>query len=179
MIYPQSLNKKYFIAITLPEPVLSEVEAIKQHIFEKFNLKGALRSPAHITIHRPFEWKESKEGELLKAVSEFEITKPFMVELRNFNSFDKRVIYIDVLLSNELNKLYSEFRSHIRQSLGITNEWNNSYGFTPHVTVAFRDLRKHQFQTVFDEISKTDFNKSFEVSKISLLKLNEKWEIIN
>ncbi len=47
--------QKYFIAIVIPEPFQVELMDIKNIVKDKFNSKGALRSPAHITLHMPFE----------------------------------------------------------------------------------------------------------------------------
>ena len=60
--------RKFFIAIVPPEPLLSEIQDIKQSIFEKHNVKGALRSPGHITLHMPFSWEEEKEEKLISSL---------------------------------------------------------------------------------------------------------------
>ena len=163
----------------LPEPILAEVESIKQRIYEKFGIRGALRSPAHITIHRPFEWKEEREEELKQLVQKFNKNlKSITVTLKGFKSFDQRVIYVDVLPSDLLNALYISFRNNMRSELAITNEWNNSYGFTPHVTVAFRDLKKNQYETVMALLSNICIESTFGVEEISILKLEDKWRVI-
>src|ERR1043165_9503335 len=94
--------KKYFIAIVLPEPVLTEVEALKQRLFAEHGLKGSLRSPAHITLHRPFVWKDDKEVILIEKLNQFTFEKPFDISLINFNWFEPRVIFIDVLRNDFL-----------------------------------------------------------------------------
>ncbi len=76
--------KKYFIAIVIPGPLFGETEAVKQELFEAHGLKGALRSPAHITLHRPFEWKEEKEAALVETLKKFEFKTFVQISTLNF-----------------------------------------------------------------------------------------------
>jgi 2'-5' RNA ligase len=69
------VNQKYFIAIVPPEPFLSNITAIKMELFENYGSKGALRSPAHITLHMPFSWDDEKEEKLITNLESFKIKK--------------------------------------------------------------------------------------------------------
>jgi len=80
--------KKYFIAIVLPPPVFEEAEKIKHELYLTHSLKGALRSPAHITLHRPFEWKEEKENTLIEKLNTFKFPGELQIELNNFSFFE-------------------------------------------------------------------------------------------
>ncbi|MFO0356583.1 MAG: RNA 2',3'-cyclic phosphodiesterase [Sphingobacteriaceae bacterium] len=170
------MNKKYFIAIVLPEPIQQEVEAMKQKLFTQFGLKGALRSPAHITLHRPFEWKEEKEQLLIDALQKFEFGKAFNLELKNFNCFHPRVIYVDVLKNELLFDLHKRLKYYAQENLKLLNEVEDMRGFHPHVTIAFRDLRKNKFEEVWVEFKEKMYQASFEVKGFSLLRLESKWE---
>jgi 2'-5' RNA ligase len=57
-------KEKYFIAIVPPEPIKTELQQLKQNFYNLYNTKGALRSPAHITLHMPFEFKEKEEEKI-------------------------------------------------------------------------------------------------------------------
>ena len=61
----------FFIALIPPEPIKSEVMAFKKEMEEKFDSKAALRSPPHITLHMPFQWREDREGLLKDKLGEF------------------------------------------------------------------------------------------------------------
>ena len=169
------MNKKYFIAILLPEPLLGQVEIIKHELLKEFNLKGALRSPAHITLHRPFEWEEEKEQKLIEVLSEFKFSKEFTITLKNFNYFKPRVIYVDVAQEPILNDLYSSLKYFAQEHLHLLNEVNDERGFHPHVTIAFRDLKKNRFEVVWQNFKEREFRHSFEFKGITLLKLEERW----
>lgn len=171
------MKEKYFIAIILPQLYLDQIEKIKFNLFEKFGLKGALRSPPHITLHRPFEWKVDKEIELFKAVETFEKPKDFTIEVNGINSFETRVIYADVKQTTVLSNYQKELVWHLQKQLKITNEQHNGYGFKPHVTLAFRDLKKNKFNEVLEEVHKNKMNFSFVFNEVSVLKLvGNKWE---
>lgn len=170
------LNKKYFIAIVLPEPVLQQVEEMKQELFHAYGLKGALRSPAHVTLHRPFEWREEKESQLIEALHKFDTGAPFTLRLHDFNCFAPRVIYVDVMASETLYDLHRRLKYYAQRELRLFNEVNDERGFHPHVTVAFRDLRKNRFEEVWQKFKPREYSAEFEVKGFSLLKLENTWE---
>ncbi len=172
------MNKKYFIAIVLPEPFQSQVEEMKIELFRRFNLKGALRSPAHITLHRPFEWKEEKEQVLIDALQKFSLGSSFELKLQNFNSFKPRVIYVDVMRNDALYDLHKRLKNYAQEKLRLLNEVEDMRGFHPHVTIAFRDLRKNKFEEVWQNFISGKFEAHFKVDKIALLRLEQKWEVI-
>jgi 2'-5' RNA ligase len=168
-------SNRYFIAVIVPPPFLEEIESIKSELREKHGLKGALRSPAHITLHRPFEWKISKSGELLDKLSEFSFNAKFNIELKNFAFFEPRVIYVDVRPEPSLIQLHEKLASFAKKELGLFNEAEDLRGFHPHVTIAFRDLKKRDFPVVKHEFKNRSFNANFPYSGFSLLRLKEKW----
>jgi 2'-5' RNA ligase len=174
----QTSFKKYFIAIVVPEPFLSEVEAVKMQLFSKYQLKGALRSPAHITLHRPFTWKTAKEAELISALKEFKSDSSFELHLDNYNFFEPRVVFIDVRPDNQLLTLHSKLTDYCRQKLRLFNESEDERGFAPHVTVAFRDLKKPLFYELQKEFRLRSFEAKFPFQGFSLLRLENKWEEI-
>lgn len=178
-VSPQMSLKKYFIAIVLPEPLLTDVESIKQSLFQEHKLKGALRSPAHITLHRPFEWKEEKEGLLIATLKSFKFDKTFNINLRNFYFFEPRVIYVDVLQNVVLQELHQQFKKFAQKELKLLNEVNDLRGFHPHVTIAFRDLKKPKFYELQKEFERKTFEANFNYKGFSLLKLEKKWEVVS
>lgn len=172
------VHKKYFIAIVPPGKIFQEIENIKHSLHEKFRLKGALRSPSHITLFRPFDWKEEKEDELVQILSGFSFNRRFLIELKNFNCFQPRVIYVDVVKNTELNDLHLKLRGFCRRNLHLYNEDENMRGFVPHITVAHRDLKKQMFYKIWDyEFRGKQFHAEFQYEGFALLKLDAKWEI--
>lgn len=179
-MFPSKMNtKKYFIAIVLPDPLFTEIEAVKQLLYEKHGLKGALRSPAHITLHRPFDWKEEKESVLIEKLHHFKFEKAFAIAIKNYASFEPRVIYADVLPNETLFELHKNLTSYAKRELKLFNESDDLRGFHPHVTVAFRDLKKPKFYELREEYLTKKIEGSFEYKGFSLLKLENRWENIH
>ncbi|MDF2449661.1 MAG: 2-5 ligase [Bacteroidota bacterium] len=143
--------QKYFLAIVPPEPILSEIWNIKRRIFESYQTKGALRSPAHITLHMPFLFDEQKEDKLFNCLKDFKFSKTLNVVLSSYGCFEPRVVFIDVAENSDLIELQKKLVTHVKMNLGLLNQANNLRGFHPHVTVAFRDLKKATFKKVWEE----------------------------
>lgn len=164
------MNQKYFIAIIPPEPVFAEIEKIKLEISQKYNNKSSLRSPAHITLHMPFEMKAEKEETLIQKISEFKFTSPFNVVLKNYSCFEPKVIFIDVEKNETLNTLQKELVFHIKSNLNIFNQYEDKRAYHPHVTIAFRDLKKSDFYLANEEYKTRSFSAEFPVNSFFLLK---------
>ncbi len=168
--------KKYFIAVIIPQPFNSEIEEIKQWLYLEHGLKGALRSPAHITLHRPFEWKEEKENFLIEKLSSFKFNTAFHIELKDFDFFEPRVIFVNVLQNQILTELHASLRSFAQKQLKLLNEVNDLRGFHPHITVAFRDLKKPLFHDLKSTFEEKKIQASFEYTGFSLMKLEKNWQ---
>jgi 2'-5' RNA ligase len=170
--------QKYFIAIVAPEPFQTELMELKHLVKDKFNSKGALRSPAHITLHMPFEWKEEKEAVLINALQQFTFEKNCSIDLQNFSCFEPRVLFVDVLKNELLEKLQSELVVYAQKELRLFNQVNDMRGFHPHVTIAFRDLKKEKFYQALDYFKAQTYTASFQVKSFCLLKHTDKeWQV--
>jgi 2'-5' RNA ligase len=163
-------TQKYFIALIPPEPLFSEIETIKKTISENYNTKASLRSPAHITLHMPFEWKEDNESELIRKLRELEFKDAFPVHLKNFSCFPPKTLFIDVVSDEMLTTLQKQIVQHLKVRLNIFNEAENERPFHPHITVAFRDLRKDSFYKAWEEYRKKEFSGTFAALGFYLLK---------
>lgn len=161
---------KYFIAIIPPEPHFSEIEKIKSDISQKYDNKSSLRSPAHITLHMPFEMKEEKEANLIQKLSEFKFQTSFNVSLKNFSCFEPKVIFIDVVKNETLTSFQKELVFHIKSNLNVFNQYEDKRAFHPHVTIAFRDLKKENFYLANAEYTTKTFSAEFPVNSFFLLK---------
>ena len=164
------MNCKYFIALIPQEPVFSETEKIKSDISQKYDNISALRSPSHITLHMPFEIKEEKEVNLIQKISEFNFSSKFNLQLKNFDCFEPKVIFIDVVKNETLSGLQKELVFHVKSNLNIFNQYDDKRGFHPHLTIAFRDLKKENFYKAQKEYNGKTFNAEFSVTSFFLLK---------
>jgi 2'-5' RNA ligase len=171
--------QKYFLAIVPSEPLLSDIQNIKQSVFDNYKSKGALRSPGHITLHMPFSFDESKENKLIECLSEFQFKTTFPISLNNYDCFEPRVIFINVQEQTELFDFQKQLVSHIKRHLNIFNQSDDMRGFHPHITIAFRDLKKPTFYKAWEEYKFKTFSADFICNSFSLLKhQNDEWMVL-
>lgn len=161
----------YFIAIVPPAQIRNEIHLLKESFRDSYQSKAALNSPPHITLHMPFQWKETKEEKLLLALKKFAAGKSDVeVQLNGFSCFAPRVIYINVLESEPLRILQTELHRFCKAELNLFNAQYRAMPFQPHITLAFRDLKKDKFERAWTEFKERKFTGNFMVKKITLLK---------
>jgi 2'-5' RNA ligase len=161
----------YFLAVLPPAPLAEEIMAIQRAMCEQYNSKAALRSPPHITLHMPFQWKEKKEDILIERFQEFASRqRGFTLKLENFGCFEPRVIFVMVTPSARLETLHNDLYRCCKIHLGLFNARYKNLPFHPHLTIAFRDLKKIRFYEAWKEFSAKPFFASFAVNRIALLK---------
>lgn len=168
----------YFLAIIPEEGLRKEIHEIKLLAAEQYHSQAALKSPPHITLHMPFQWREDREQLLIEAISRFDFKAfPIDVRLKDFDFFPPRVVFIHVDENESLRQLQKQLSDHVRRELNIFNDTYKDLGFHPHITIAFRDLKKSLFPQVMDEFSKRKFVGVMNVTGFTLLKnINKKWE---
>lgn len=171
----------YFLAIVPPKAIQDRITELKMEVAERFNSKHALNAPPHITLHMPFKWKEKKLDQLKEAVQTInEELTPFGVTLKDFDFFEPRVVFVDVVENESLNQLQKRVINTCRKELKLDNANYKDRPFHPHVTIAFRDLKKAMFYEARDYFVGKEFNQTFSVSELSLLKHDGgKWEVLN
>lgn len=174
----QAILQRYFLAIIPPEPIFTEVHQLKVYLKEKYNTKAALNSPPHITLHMPFKWKESKEAILIEKLEAFgQLQPPFEIKLNNFNAFAPRVIYADVDANSHLVTFQKQLERFCKISFQLFNANRLDQPFHPHLTLAFRDLKKDVFNLAWKEFSSKPYNANWRVESIFILKHNGSiWE---
>ncbi|WP_109831694.1 2'-5' RNA ligase family protein [Reichenbachiella versicolor] len=167
----------YFIAIVPEAPLYEELMWQKRFVADHFQSKAALNSPPHITLHMPFKWRSDREGPLLEKLTEFHFSgSSFEIQLKNFDFFEPRVVFIDVIENPVLRSLFTELSKHIRKELKLVNADYKSRGFQPHVTIAFRDLKKPKFFEAKDYFDRQVFEARFFVDGFWILKHDgRKW----
>ena len=169
----------YFLAIIPPEPIYNEALKWKQFFAEHYQSKAALNSPPHITLHMPFKWKIKKEQKLFTAFTLFANERnAFEVQIKSFGAFPPRVIFMDMMKSEALLKMQRSLNAHMKKALQLFNANYKAKAFNPHITLAFRDLKKGLFETAYNEVKDKKFEATFLVKEIALLKHNGKsWDL--
>lgn len=169
----------YFIAIVAPEEIDIQVLKWKNYFKEHFECTVALKSPAHITIIPPFWMNEDLENDLIISITEFSVGKnKFEINLKDFDAFKPKVIFIDVMKNEQLDILYKSLNDFICQQNKFPIK-KDDRPFHPHVTLATRDLYKKAFYEAWEIFSKKKYDAFWKVNGVSLLRHNKKnWDVI-
>src|SRR5690554_4935902 len=113
--------QKYFIAIVPEGEVQQKATELKLQLKERFRLKYALKSPAHITLKMPFVWNEAKEDRLIATLGTFfKEQSGFGLTLRGIGNFGERVIFVRVRKQRQLHKLQDELAQLCKKQLNLT-----------------------------------------------------------
>ncbi|MHC5612990.1 MAG: 2'-5' RNA ligase family protein [Nostoc sp.] len=161
---------RFFVALLPPQDIQDYANQIKQDFAERYASSGALKSPPHITLQPPFEWPDANLPLLEASLKEFASgQQPVVIKLRGFDAFVPRVIYINVVISQELLTLQADLMAYTEGNLGIVDKVSKTRPFAPHITVAFRDLTKQNFKAAWPEFKKRQLDFDFNADKLTLL----------
>lgn len=169
----------YFAALVAPRDIDQQVLKWKNFFKEQYRCIVALKSPAHITLIPPFWMDEELENDLINSINEFSVSKQkFQIILKDFAAFKPRVIYVDVLKNEILDRLQDSFSDFIDKQSKYPAK-KEDHPFHPHVTLATRDLYKKDFYEAWEIFTKRKYQALWLVEGISLLKHNKKnWDVI-
>lgn len=169
----------YFLAFIPPQPVYEDALKLKMYFKEKYKSKAALNSPPHITLHMPFRWKEAKEDELVnKFQSLVKVFDPVKLCLDNFEAFEPRVIFLNVVKSEMLENIQKRIHWFCKTELNLFNANYKEHPYHPHLTLAFRDLKKSAFKEAWAEFKTKEYKAEFMADKIALLRHDGKvWNV--
>jgi 2'-5' RNA ligase len=168
----------FFIALLPGQPIEKEVLAFKQYAASHFGSSRALRSPAHITLFPPFSWPLERLPELEVCLRQAAAqVSAFELGLKNFNCFPPRVIFVDVAPSEALHALHRHLKQHLKDTLGLEGERRPN--FNPHLTVAFKDLKRSVFPEAWAHYTAIQYERRFRADALALLEHRaEGWVVV-
>jgi len=169
----------YYIAITPPEPIATEIKNFKLYAGEHFGSYHALRSPAHVTLVPPFHWAVAEIEAIKEALTSFAaLQHSFSVAYQNFNCFEPRVVFVDIAPSETLTLLKNNLDEYLKLSLDFTIKSKHKT-FNPHTTIAYRYSEESQFKAAWAYFSSQIYKAPFEINEIVLFKHQKEigWEI--
>ncbi|MBE9118493.1 2'-5' RNA ligase family protein [Lusitaniella coriacea LEGE 07157] len=172
-------ENRFFIALLPPQEVQEVANQIKQHFAEFYRSSKAFNSPPHITIHPPFIWDSQNLPNLENHLQAFaQNQSPIPIILEGFGAFKPRVIYINPLKTPELIKFQQDLSRDLKSTFGLIGNTEKNRPFAPHITVAFRDLTKSNFQLAWAVFKERELHFEFTIPQLTLLIHNQKvWEI--
>lgn len=163
---PES-TKRFFIALLPPAEIQADVKQIQQYFALHYASRHAQKSPPHITLQPPFQGSVENLPSLVKFLNAFANQhQPVPIVLDGFGAFSPRVIYINVLKTQQLLDLQADLIAGCNV-LAIVNSATRP--FAPHMTVAFRDLTRQNFKTAWSEFQQQQLHYEFIVAELTLL----------
>jgi 2'-5' RNA ligase len=173
------LMNLYFIAILPPLELRQRVFDIKEDMKERFGARHALKSPAHITLQKPFRRFAEEEAGIADALKMFAGSEHlFSIVLDGFGCFAPRVIFIKVTDTEPVVSLHARLREMLLVQLHFT-PGEIMKDVQPHITIATRDLTPEAFRDAWPEKKEEHFSGTFAVRSICLLKHNGRnWDIL-
>lgn len=174
------MNKSlWLIAILPPDQIAAKIRDVQNEIAENFGPKHILKIPVHLTLEPPFRYASDGEADLTSSLSAFFAeTTSFELTLKNFGTFRQDVVFIEVepcLPLVEMQKLLSDY---LRAEKTVVDKLPRLRGFTPHITVANRDVSPEQHHQIWREFNTRKFHAKFRAQEISLLQHDGKqWQL--
>ncbi len=163
-------KQRFFIALVPPLEIQRQITEIKQYFAEHYDSSRALQSPPHITLQPPFEWAVADVPKLEECLKEFAAKRlAIRITLSGFAAFAPHVIYVDVVKSPVLLELQKDLMNDFETNLGIVDRVSQTRSFVPHMTVAFSDLTKPNFETAWLEFQGRSISFEFTTSALTLL----------
>jgi len=176
-------SQLYFIAIMLPQAVDAEIILFKNDMAHRFQSRKALRTASHITLKAPFKVHTIQHQELLRWFGGMVITTaPFMQEIKDFGSFSNKrnpVIYVQPVMNESLRHLQKEVLQQFSHAFPKEAISKNEYTFSPHITIAYRDLNYHHFKEAWEAYQAKTYTALFEVNSFQLLQHKDgRWQVV-
>ncbi|HLO89244.1 MAG TPA: 2'-5' RNA ligase family protein, partial [Nostocaceae cyanobacterium] len=160
----------YFIALLPPQAIQEQINEIKQHFADKYASRTALKSPPHITLQPPFEWEDGEISFVETCLKTFvPQQQPLPITLNGFAAFPPRVIYINVVKTPEILTLQANLKADLETNLEIVDKSAKNRPYSPHLTVAFRDLTKQNFRAAWPEFEHRQLYFEFTATHLTLL----------
>jgi len=177
-------NNLYFIAVSIPAPSSEELTNYKWDIAKKYNSREALRVFPHFTLKAPFMLPTAWHKRLVEWFQEMSIiVSSFQQELSGFSAFYNKnypVIYAKPINTSMLKQLQKQVISHFQKNRlkEFLHPFDISY--TPHATIAYRDLSVRAFHQAWQEYKTKDYQATFNINSFHLLQHDrKKWQSIS
>ena len=172
-------DRLFFIALLPPQSIQDYATEIKTYFAQHYGSRHALKSPPHITVQPPFKWIPQQIDQVERSLQSFATSQtPFSISLNGFAAFPPRVIYIHVEKTEPLLTLHQALITHLETTLNLVDPKEKSRPYTPHMTVAFRDLTQQNFRAAWQEFHPRSLFFEFIASELSLLMHDgQRWQI--
>jgi 2'-5' RNA ligase len=170
------MNALYLVALLPPEPIFSQTWALKQEVHRLTGSRNAVRLPPHITLVPPLRQPDEFEAACTTMLAEFANTqRPFAVSLDGFAWFGNRTLFVRVSGAEAVQAFHAALMDWCRVRLPEVRPENRP--FTPHLTLATRDLPPTQVPELRAQFATRSFAAGFVVRNITLFRHDgQQWQ---
>ncbi|GAB3295922.1 2'-5' RNA ligase family protein [Hymenobacter humi] len=159
----------YLLALLPPEPVFSEVWALKQEVSQLTGSRNAVRLPPHITLVPPLHQDDAFEARCTATLAALTATQaPFQVGLDGFQWFGNRTLFVHVSDAVGIKAFHAALMDWCATHLPEVKPENRP--FTAHLTLATRDLPPAQVPELRQHFAARSYAAVFEVHTITLFR---------
>ncbi|WP_316830128.1 2'-5' RNA ligase family protein [Pedobacter aquatilis] len=167
------MENLFLVCLIPPLSIAEDIDEIRNNISEKYNVFESLKRPAHITLYNPVKISSlANEAKFFKALEDASYSDAFHQVLKNFNAFEPHTVYIDVEQNDGIMKLQSQIKSALKPLNLIPAK--DIMKFTPHLTIAFKDVKLPVYQSIMKEYGAKNFKRTFNVNSFSVYKHTDK-----
>lgn len=161
-------SDNYFIGIILPRELEDTIERSREWMRRECGCRSGMRTQPHITLIPPFgsSLSLSEMKSLLSPIA----FKSFDVSVSGYGSFAERTIFARVEGNSELEKLKMDLSGHLRDC-GVKTK--DEKFFTPHITIANRDIRPEAFIPSMEHFGASNLRYSFTVDSIMVFEFRD------
>ncbi|WP_303311404.1 2'-5' RNA ligase family protein [Hymenobacter sp. BT730] len=169
----------YLVAVLAPEPVYSAVWAMKQDVHAQTGSRNAVRLPPHITLLPPWHQPPEQEENLISCLQSQALQLPvFTAEVQDFAWFGTRTLFVRVLPHPQWPILQQELE--VQCAAWLPKAVNKQRPFTPHMTLATRDLPARLVPQLKQQYAQQHFQASFPVENMTLFRHDgQQWQPIH
>jgi len=166
----------YLVCLIPPVTVIDDVDEIRNEISQKFNVVESLKRPVHITLYNPVKISSlAEEEKFFSALQNAVYQNPFEQVLRNFGSFQTHTVFIDAEQNESIIKLQSKIKAELKALKIIPAK--DVTKFTPHITIAFKDVKPGVHQVIMEAFKDKHFKRRFSVNSFWVYKhMDKKWK---
>ncbi len=170
---------RFFIALMLAPEVEAYASGVIAELRKRYRTSTAKAAP-HITLQPPFLWATntnsiSKLAQQIEAIAARQAPVPIC--LNGFSAFEPRVLYINVEKTEALLTLQAQIARHLSAHCSISDPKAKSRSFSPHVTVASRNLSPALFRRAWDDLQSRPVHFEFVCDRLTLLVYRTQWDI--
>ncbi|MDO7884712.1 2'-5' RNA ligase family protein [Hymenobacter cheonanensis] len=166
----------YLVALLPPEPVFSQIWALKQEVHDLTGSRNAVRLPPHLTLLPPTRQAADFEPACTGALAAFAAGEAaFEVALDGFAWFGDRTLFVWVSEGDALRALHARLLAWCATHLPQVRPENRPY--TPHLTLATRDLPPAQVPALRQLFAGRHYAAAFVAAQLTLFRHDgQQWQ---